>query len=65
MTTVVRPFIRCSSARLTACSEAASSPAVGSSRIRIGVLRTIARAIAMRWRWPPDNVTPRSPTMVA
>jgi len=25
----------------------------------------IARAIAMRWRWPPDKVSPRSPTGVS
>ena len=24
-----------------------------------------ARAIAMRWRWPPDSSTPRSPTMAS
>ena len=23
------------------------------------------RAIAMRWRWPPDSVEPRSPTTVS
>ena len=34
----------------------ASSPVVGSSRIRMGVFRTIARAMAMRRRWPPDSV---------
>ena len=22
-------------------------------------------AIAMRWRWPPESVTPRSPTIVS
>ena len=25
----------------------------------------MARAMAMRWRWPPDSVTPRSPTGVS
>src|ERR1051325_6199932 len=25
----------------------------------------MARAIAMRWRWPPESVTPRSPTCVS
>ena len=27
-------------------------------------LRKIARAIAMRWRWPPDSCVPCSPTDV-
>src|SRR5438067_672467 len=45
--------------------DAASRPVVGSSRIRIGVSRTIARAIAIRRRCPPDSVDPRSPTIVA
>ena len=31
----------------------------------MGVLRITARAMAMRWRWPPDRVTPRSPTIVS
>ena len=44
----VRPFINASRALMTACSEAASRPAVGSSRIRIGVSRMTARAMAMR-----------------
>ena len=35
-----------------------SSPVVGSSRIRIGALRMAALAIAIRWRWPCDSVTP-------
>ena len=36
-----------------------------SSRIRIGASRSSARAIARRWRWPPDSMTPRSPIIVA
>ena len=28
-------------------------------------LARIARAIATRWRWPPDSFTPRSPTSVS
>ena len=32
---------------------------------RIGALRTKARAMARRWRWPPDSVTPRSPMRVS
>ncbi len=41
MTTDVRPFISVSRASMTACSDAASRPDVGSSRIRIGVSRMI------------------------
>ena len=65
MTIDVLPFIRRSSASKTSFSDAASSPELGSSRIRIGVLRMTARAIAMRWRCPPESVTPRSPTIVS
>jgi len=28
-------------------------------------LRIAARAIAIRWRWPPESAAPRSPTIVA
>jgi hypothetical protein len=28
----------------------------------IGLLRITARAMPMRWRWPPDSVSPRSTT---
>ena len=31
----------------------------------IPALRKMARAMARRWRWPPESVTPRSPTGVA
>lgn len=37
----------------------------GFIRIRIGLLRSSARAIAIRWRWPPDSITPFSPMMVS
>ncbi len=30
-----------------------------------GAFLSMARAIAMRWRWPPDSLTPRSPTTVS
>ena len=46
-------------------SSSVSSADVASSRIRIGVLRSNARAIAMRWRCPPDSSVPRSPTTVS
>ena len=46
-------------------SPSASSPVVGSSSTSTGVSRTSARAIASRWRWPPDSVRPRWPSRVA
>jgi len=48
------------SASKTSSSDAASSPELGSSRVRIGESRMMARAIAMRWRCPPESVAPRS-----
>ena len=36
-------------------SLSASSALVASSSSRIGALRSIARAMAMRWRWPPES----------
>ena len=38
---------------------------VASSRIRMRGSARIARAIATRWRWPPDSRMPRSPTTVS
>src|SRR5262245_11333526 len=38
---------------------------VASSRIRIFGSAISARAIAMRWRCPPESFTPRSPTIVS
>ena len=38
---------------------------VASSRIRMRGSARIARAIAMRCRWPPETFTPRSPTTVS
>ena len=61
----VRPFISRSSASITSFSDSVSSAAVGSSRMRIGALRMIARAMPMRCRWPPESVSPRSPTIVS
>ncbi len=43
-------------------SECVSSELVASSRIRMRGSRKTARAIAMRWRWPPERRMPRSPT---
>ena len=53
------------SARLISCSVEASTEEVASSRIRIRGSARIARAIAIRWRCPPDSVNPRSPTRVS
>jgi len=62
---MVRPFATFRSVRLIAASVVWSSAEVASSSSRIDGLRTIARAIAMRWRCPPDSVSPRSPTEVS
>ena len=62
MVITVRPFMSRSRASITSFSDSVSSAAVGSSRIRIGALRMIARAMPMRCRWPPESVRPRSPT---
>ena len=43
----------------------ASTALVASSRIRIRGSVRIARASAIRCRWPPDRVSPRSPTTVS
>ena len=56
------PASAASSAACTSVSLSASSEEVASSSSRIGASRRMARAMAMRWRWPPDSVTPRSPT---
>jgi len=45
-------------------SFSASTDDNASSRIRMGEARNKARAIARRWRWPPDKLAPRSPTIV-
>ena len=43
----------------------ASVDAVASSRIRMRGSMISARAIASRWRWPPESVIPRSPITVS
>ena len=48
----------------TACCESSSSADVASSsRMILGFLKKM-RAMATRWRWPPDRRPPRSPTRV-
>ena len=48
-----------------AASDSESRAEVASSRTRMGAFFKMARAMAMRWRWPPESLTPRSPTMVS
>ena len=49
----------------TSAEDSASSPVVGSSRIRMGAFRMNARATDRRCRWPPDSVAARSPRTVS
>ena len=65
MTNVVRPFISSARPSWIAASLSLSSEDVASSRIRMRGSARIARAIATRWRWPPESLTPRSPTIVS
>ena len=53
-----------SSAWRIASSDSLSSEDVASSSSRSGASFRKARAMAMRWRWPPDSRAPRSPTTV-
>ena len=62
---MVRPSATFRSVRLIAASVVWSSADVASSSSSSEGLRMTARAIAMRWRWPPDSVSPRSPTGVS
>mmetsp|Transcript_66130 Transcript_66130/g.183096 ORF Transcript_66130/g.183096 Transcript_66130/m.183096 type:complete len:88 (+) Transcript_66130:254-517(+) len=57
-------LMRVSSAACTIFSLAGSRAEVASSRMRICGCRIMARAMATRWRWPPERVRPRPPTMV-
>ena len=65
MMIVVLPFISLRSACTTKWDDSGSSPVVGSSRMRIGALRTRARAMAIRCRWPPDRFVARSLSSVS
>ena len=56
MITVVRPAITAASAAWISRSVEASTEAVASSRISTRGSAMIARAMAMRWRWPPESV---------
>ena len=58
----VLPSISPSSCSWMASSTSLSSAEVASSSTRIGASFSTTRAIAMRWRCPPESFTPRSPT---
>jgi hypothetical protein len=65
ISTAVRPCItsrRCF--RIVRSVSASTDDSESSSTSRRGV-EASARASATRWRWPPDSVMPRSPTIVA
>ena len=62
---VVRPCISRSSASWITASFSASTAESASSSTRIGVSRSSARAMATRWRWPPESLMPFSPITVA
>ena len=53
------------SASCTSCSLSESSALVASSSTSTGQSARSARAMAMRWRCPPDSFTPRSPVTVS
>lgn len=65
ITSVVRPRVSSASACWMPASLAASMLEVASSRTRTGASASNARAIAIRWRSPPDSFRPRSPTTVS
>jgi hypothetical protein len=62
---VVRPAMAASIASMISFSVSGSMAEVGSSsRSTVGSRRR-ARAMAMRWRWPPERFTPPSPRKVS
>jgi hypothetical protein len=65
MIKVVRPRMSRRSVASSVTSVSASRALVGSSRIITGASLRKARAMARRWRWPPESITPRSPMAVA
>ena len=65
MTRVVRWRIRSSSAACTARSLSLSRAEVASSRMSTGASLYSARAMARRWRCPPDNWPPLWPMTVS
>ena len=65
MISVVRSAIASRRPSRIRASVVASTEAVASSRIRMRGSTASARAIASRWRWPPESVIPRSPITVS
>ena len=65
MISVVRSRIAARRPARMRASVVASTEAVASSRMRMRGSIASARAIAMRWRWPPESVMPRSPITVS
>ena len=65
MMIVVRPCMSFSSASCTSRSDSASNELVASSSSNIGGSFKMARASAIRCRWPPDSRVPRSPRKVS
>ena len=64
-TTVVMPVRRAPRPVRIRASVVGSRLEVASSRSRTAGRRSERRARATRWRWPPERVTPRSPTTVS
>ena len=62
ITSSVRSSATASIASRSSCSLTPSSEAVDSSSSRMGGAASSARAIARRWRSPPESMTPSSPT---
>ena len=62
---VVRPCISRRKVAWISSSVRESIDDVASSRIKMRGSVIRARANAMRCRWPPDKVSPRSPTTVS
>ena len=60
---VVLFLVNFSSVLLISFSVSASSELVASSKSKIGASFKMTRARAIRCLWPPDNLTPRSPTL--
>ena len=59
------PAVTARSVALISASTRGSTAEVASSSTSTRGSGSSARASAMRWRWPPDRVSPRSPTTVS
>ena len=65
MSKVVRAAVTRRRVAWMAASVVASTAEVASSSTSIRGSDSSALASAIRWRWPPDRVSPRSPTGVS